>query len=96
MPELQRLKKHFADRPFEIIAINVGEKKYKVRKFAKLIKLELPVLLDTASETYNDWGVKTLPTSFLIDSTGQVRYSVRGNPGWETEETRNIIEAIMP
>ena len=33
MPELQRLKKHFSDRPFEVITIDVGEKKYKVRKF---------------------------------------------------------------
>jgi thiol-disulfide isomerase/thioredoxin len=96
MPELQRLKKHFADQPFEAITINVGEKKYKVRKFSKLINLELPVLLDTSSETFDDWGVKTLPTSFLIDSTGQIRYQVRGNPGWETDEIRSIIEQMMP
>jgi thiol-disulfide isomerase/thioredoxin len=96
MPELQRLKKHFADQPFEAITINVGEKKYKVRKFSKLINLELPVLLDTSSETFDDWGVKTLPTSFLIDSTGQIRYQVRGNPGWETDEIRSIIKQMMP
>lgn len=96
MPELQRLKKHFADRPFEIITINVGEKKYKVRRFSKLINLELPVLLDTSSETYDDWGVKTLPTSFLIDSSGQIRYQVRGDPGWQTEEIRKVIEQMMP
>ena len=96
MPELQRLKKHFADQPFEAITINVGEKNYKVRKFSKLINLELPVLLDTSSETFDDWGVKTLPTSFLIDSTGQIRYQVRGNPGWETDEIRSIIKQMMP
>ena len=95
MPELTRLKNQLDGQPFEILAINVGEKKYKVRKFAKLINLELPVLLDTSSETYDDWGVKTLPTSFLIDSSGQIRYQVRGNPGWETEDTRIIIEDMM-
>lgn len=95
MPELQRLKKYFSDRPFEVVTIDVGEKKYKVRKFSKLINLELPVLLDTSSETYNNWGVKTLPTSFLIDSGGQIRYQVRGNPGWETDEIRDIIEQMM-
>jgi thiol-disulfide isomerase/thioredoxin len=96
MPELKRLKDHFADRPFEIVAINVGEKKYKVRKFTKLINLNLPVLLDTSSETFNGWGVKTLPTSFLIDSDGKTRYRVRGNPGWETDETLIIIEGMLP
>ena len=96
MPELQRLKKHFSDRPFEVITINVGEKKYKVRRFSKLINLELPVLLDTSSETYDDWGVKTLPTSFLIDDSGQTRYQVRGDPGWQTEDIRKVIEQMIP
>lgn len=95
MPELKKLKKRFADRPFEILAVNVGEKKYKVRKFTKLINLDLPVLLDTSSKTFNEWGVKTLPTSFLIDSDGQIRYKVRGNPGWDNEETLAIIEKII-
>ena len=82
MPELTRLKQQLADRPFEIIAINVAEKKYRVRKFARLINFNLPVLLDTKSETFNHWGVKTLPTSFLLDKNGHIRYRVRGNPGW--------------
>lgn len=96
LPELLRLKEHFADRPFEIVTINVGEKKYKVRKFIKLINFDLPVLLDTSSETFNRWGVKTLPTSFLIDSDGKTRYRIRGNPGWDNDETLSIIEGMLP
>jgi thiol-disulfide isomerase/thioredoxin len=96
MPELQRLKKHFADRPFEIVAINVGEKKYRVRKFTNLINFDLPVLLDSSSETFNRWGVKSLPTSFLIDSNGNTHYQVRGNPGWDNDETLSIIEGMLP
>ena len=95
MPELQRLKQHFHEQPFEIITINVGEKKYKVRKFSKLINLKLPVLLDTKSNTYDQWGVKTLPTSFLLDAEGNIVYQVRGNPGWEQLETRKVISDMM-
>ena len=95
MPELQKLKSHFADRPFEVLTINVGEKKYKVRKFSKVIKLDLPVLLDTSSKTFKEWRVKTLPTSFLIDSDGEIRYTVRGNPGWNNEDTLATIEKII-
>ncbi|MES0328084.1 MAG: TlpA disulfide reductase family protein [Gammaproteobacteria bacterium] len=95
MPKLQKLKKHFANRAFEILTINVAEKKYHVRKFSKVIKLDLPVFLDTASNTFNNWGVKTLPTSFLIDSDGRVRYQIRGDPGWENKETISIIEEMI-
>jgi len=95
MPELTRLKQQLADKPFDILAINVGEKKYKVRKFTKLINFELPVLLDTHNDTFKSWGVKTLPTSFLIDANGQIRYRVRGNPGWEHENTLSVIDKLM-
>lgn len=95
MPELTRLKQQLADKPFEILAINVGEKKYKVRKFTKLVNFELPVLLDTHNDTFKDWGVKTLPTSFLIDANGQIRYRVRGNPGWEHEDTLSVIDKLI-
>ena len=96
MPELQKLKKHFVNRPFEVLTINVAEKKYKVRKFTNIIKLNLPVLLDTSSKTYNDWRVNILPTSFLIGSDGKVRYQIRGNPGWQNEESITIIENMLP
>jgi hypothetical protein len=92
---LTRLKAQLADKPFEIIAINVGEKKYKVRKFSKVINFDLPVLLDTANDTFNDWGVKTLPTSFLVDADGIVRYQVRGNPGWENATTLSLITSLV-
>ncbi len=95
MPELTKLKKHFAGQPFEILALNVGEKKYRVRKFVKLINFNLPVLLDTSSETFDAWGVQTLPTSFLIDGDGRVSYRIRGNPGWDQEETITLIEKLI-
>jgi thiol-disulfide isomerase/thioredoxin len=95
MPELTRLQQQLSDKPFDILAINVGEKKYKVRKFSKLINFELPVLLDTHKETFDAWGVQTLPTSFLIDARGEVRYRVRGNPGWEHEQTLATIEKLI-
>ena len=95
MPELTRLKKQMENQSFEILSLNVGEKKYKVRKFIKLINFDLPVLLDTSKETFDSWGVKTLPTSFLIDAEGNIRYRVRGNPGWDEKNTITIIEQLI-
>lgn len=95
MPELTRLQQQMTDKPFDILAINVGEKKYKVMKFTKLVNFELPVLLDTRNETFNAWGVRTLPTSFLVDASGKIRYRVRGNPGWEHEATVATIEKLI-
>ena len=95
LPELTRLKQNMADRPFEIIAINVGEKKYRVRKFINLVNFELQVLLDTSNKAFKDWDVKTLPTSFRVGADGRVRHKIRGNPGWEQPETISLIEQLI-
>jgi thiol-disulfide isomerase/thioredoxin len=95
MPELIRLKKQLIDQPFEILALNVGEKKYRVRKFVKLINFDLPVLLDTSQDTFNAWGIQTLPTSFLIDAKGNIRYRIRGNPGWLDKNTLAVIAQLI-
>jgi thiol-disulfide isomerase/thioredoxin len=95
MPVMVRLKQQFKDRPFEVLALNVGEKKYRVWKFVKLIDFDLPVLLDESSDTSRAWGVETLPTSFLVDAKGRVRYRVRGDPGWDDPDTVALIERLI-
>jgi thiol-disulfide isomerase/thioredoxin len=95
MPALVRLQKRLAEQPFEILALNVGEKKYRVMKFVKLINFKLPVLLDPSSDTFNTWGVKILPTSFLIGPDGRIRYKILGDPDWADEGTLGILEKLL-
>lgn len=95
MPELVGLHERFADAPFEILALDVGEKKYRVRKFVKLIGFDLPVLLDTSRAVAGDFGVETLPTSFLIDADGRIRYRVLGSPGWDDAQAIGVVEQLL-
>jgi thiol-disulfide isomerase/thioredoxin len=95
MPELTRLRQRFAGAPFEVLAVNVGEKKYQVLKFVKLINFNLPVLLDTSKTVFQDFGLETLPTSFLIDAGGRVRYRVLGSPGWDDADTVAVVEQLL-
>jgi thiol-disulfide isomerase/thioredoxin len=95
MPGLVRLEQRLADEPFEILAVNVGEKKYKVWKFLKLINFDLPVLLDVSSEAFDAWGVKTLPTTFLLDASGRIRYRILGDPEWDDADTVAVVEKLL-
>ena len=92
MPGLKRLRQKLNGQPFEVLAVNVGERKYKVWKFAKLVSFDLPILLDTGKDTFNSWEVEVLPTSFLVDANGRVRYRVQGDLKWDSEE---IVELIV-
>ena len=95
MPSMQRLQTQLADRPFGILAVNVGEKKYKVWKFAKLVNFTLPVLLDTKSHTFNTWDASVLPTRFILDTEGRIRYRVQADLEWDTAEVIALIEELL-
>jgi thiol-disulfide isomerase/thioredoxin len=95
MPSMQRLQTKLDDGSFVMLPVNVGEKKYKVWKFVKLINFTLPVLLDTDSKTFNAWDASVLPTSFLLDKEGRVRYRVQGDLEWDSEEVVAVIEELI-
>jgi thiol-disulfide isomerase/thioredoxin len=95
MPALKRLRQKLNGQPFEILSINVGEQKYKVWKFVKLVNFDLPVLLDTRKDTFNAWDSSVLPTSFLLDKQGSVRYRVQGDTEWDSENVSALIEALL-
>jgi thiol-disulfide isomerase/thioredoxin len=95
MPSLQRLQQQLDDKPFTILAINVGEPKYKVWKFAQLINLTLPVLLDPESDTFYAWNSTILPTSFLLDRQGRVLYRAQGDVKWDSEDIVSLINRLL-
>lgn len=95
MPSMQRLQEKLSDQPFVILPINVGEKKYRVWKFVKLINFTLPVPLDTRSKMFADWGAEVLPTSFLLDTEGHIRYWAQGDLEWDSEEVVSLIEELI-
>ena len=92
---MQRLQEKLTGEPFVILPINVGEKKYRVWKFVKLINFTLPVPLDTRSKTFADWGAQTLPTSFLLDSEGRIRYRAQGDLEWDSEEVVSLVKELI-
>ena len=95
MPDLERLRDTFAAEPFDILTVNVGEPKFKVWKFIKLVDFDLPVLLDTRKQLFQSWDMHVLPTSLLLDRDGRIRYRVQGAPQWDDAQTLSIIRELL-
>jgi len=95
MPGLQGLQEKLADQPFVVLPVNVGEKKYRVWKFVKLINFTPQVLLDTQSQAFAEWNASVLPTSFLVDAEGRIRYRVQGDLEWDSEAAIAVINELM-
>ncbi|BBP46972.1 hypothetical protein THMIRHAS_23450 [Thiosulfatimonas sediminis] len=95
MPSMAMLKQSLQGKPFEILAVNLGESPQAIAEFAKQHPLNFPILLDPHGEAVKDWQVFAYPSSYLIDAHGQVRYALFGATDWMAEHHLKRIEQLL-
>jgi len=96
MPSMKKLRASLAGKPFEVLAVNLGEPERRVKRFLDEVPLDFPVLLDRDSAAAKLWRARVLPVSFVVGPDGAIRYSVLGGIDWADEKVRSAILALMP
>lgn len=96
MPSIERLRRSMAGRPFEVLAVNVGDSSRVARQFAEKLSIGSTILLDRDGKTTRTWGAKVLPASFVIGPDGSIRYSYLGELDWSSADVRSSIETLIP
>lgn len=95
MPSLQRLGSALANDGLDVLAINVGESRDRVRRFRGLPGDTVDVLLDRHGENARRWGVRVYPTAFLLNRDGRIVMQVVGRVDWEDEALVGPIRAEL-
>jgi len=95
MPSMQRLKEKMAGRPFTLLGVSSGEQPAELDAFLKLVRVDFTILLDSDNTVARRWKVYGLPTSFLIDKQGKVRYALTGPAEWDEKEALTLIENML-
>ena len=95
IPSLNRLKMKMSDLPFELISINYAEDKQTILDFMKKINIEFPVLMDPDGDFAKKWHVITYPSTFIIDTNGQIRYGVNAAIEWDSPEVIETIKSLL-
>ncbi len=95
IPSMVMLKKRLADRPFEIVAVNLGETKAEVLAFLRQHPVNFPVLLDPRNEAARAWRVSAYPTTFIIDRAGNIRYALAGGRDWADDATIELLRRLL-
>jgi len=72
----RRLKK--ANPDFEILAVNVDQHRVHIEEFAKKHDVTFPILLDIGAKVARAYGVKGLPSNFLIGGDLKVKEIILG------------------
>lgn len=95
MPSMERLRLRMAGRPLEIVALDSAETRDEVSTFLSRMPLGFPVLLDPDGSNTRRWKVFALPSSFLLDAEGRVRYILTGPTEWDEGEALRLVELLL-
>ncbi|GGD69487.1 redoxin family protein [Paenibacillus nasutitermitis] len=71
-PDLQKQYEKQADKPFEIIGINLGEDKMTVNNFVKQYGVSYTIVQDENRKVERQYGLKSYPTTFFIRPDGTI------------------------
>ena len=95
-PELDTLQKAYADRGLTILAISVDEKAEAMDAFLKEHPVTFATVRDAGQKLVAAAGVESMPTSFLVDRKGVIRFTHVGFRGAETvKQLKQEIEQML-
>jgi thiol-disulfide isomerase/thioredoxin len=95
-PVMEELHKRYADRGLVIIAVNVDENRPDMEAFLKKNAASFTVMRDPTQKLVEKAGIATMPSSFLMDRDGKVRFTHTGFRGMETKKKyEEEIESLL-
>ncbi len=95
MPSMNRAWHKIKDEGISLLAINTGEDYDAVFGFFAEMEVDFPLLIDSKNSTYNNWSVRGLPTTFVLNSSGEIVYRAVGEREWDDEELLAQIRALL-
>jgi Peroxiredoxin len=95
-PAFARLHEEFGVRGLAIVAVSVDEKRAAYAAFVKKLAPPFATVRDAGHSLASAVGVPAMPTTYLVDRAGRVRFVHRGFHGSASErELRAQIEALL-
>ena len=95
-PVMDELQKKYGDKGLVIIAVNEDEDASDMQDFLKANTAIFTVVRDTKQKLVALTGIQTMPSSFVLDGTGKVRFNHTGFHGTETRKLyEQEIESLL-
>ncbi len=95
MPDIERLSREFAGRGLVVVAVNLQEGRRAVRRFVDELHLTFPVVLDGDGKMAAAYGVRPIPTTFLIDQNGFILGRSFGPQRWASQGARTHFARLL-
>jgi peroxiredoxin len=95
MPAMERLWRRHKDAGFVLVAVSLDSDPKKVPPFVSAHKFSFPVALDPKMTVAEKYGVRALPSSFVIDRTGTMTGVALGPRSWDDAAAHGLVQAML-
>ena len=96
LPEFEHLQTSFSGRDdVVVLAINLDENPKDADKFLSTLDVSYKILADREGKIPESFGVSTMPSSFIIDKSGVIRYVHKGYKSGDVKKIKSEIEQLL-
>jgi peroxiredoxin len=95
IPEIEKIRSELPADAFQVVAVNLDQKKKKALRFLDKHPIGYPSASDPKGRLPDQFGVETMPTSYLIDAEGIIRYVHPGFKKGDGDKLRHEIRALL-
>jgi len=96
MPTLQALQEQMKGTHFSLVLVNTAETDDEVFSFLPTVAPELNTLMDRDGLTTERWQPRGLPSTFIVDPEGRLRYLALGGRDWASVEYVSFLKSLLP
>lgn len=96
MPRINLFYQRLKGEGFDVVAVNVGQTRDVVEAFTAQLDLSYRMVMDPDGKVARSYGVKGIPTNFLIDRTGIVREILVGEIFIEDRVLADLLRPYFP
>jgi cytochrome c-type biogenesis protein len=86
IPEINAMYLDLESQGLAVVGVSTNDSLSDVQQFQQEVRVDYPILLDGDSIGHQFGGVGSLPTTFIIDRQGRLRYRVSGQRNRATFE----------
>ena len=95
LPLIEKLQRDYHQQTaFKIVTIAADSYK-NIKRYKYDNQVLLPILIDQYGKAMRVYQVKTLPSSYLIDTQGKIRYLTETSIDWSDTYVRDKIDTLL-
>ena len=95
IPYMEKLHRKLNGKDFAMISVNLQEPASRIKKFLNKYPLTFTIHLDTKGKIAQQFGIRAIPTTYILDKNGGIIGKALGSRRWDSKESIALFKHLM-